>query len=116
MLTHMDDFLIISTDAETIMEGFKEKFETSHNELNPTSYLGLKWETSEIRKIKIHNQKLVKESMSKVESSLGAQLKNESTPTYPKNHPELKNQEVWYMIKLRNFRSSLECFSRCNCL
>ena len=39
--THVDDFLIIGTDLEPIMEGFKNNFEMRHEEVNPTSYLGL---------------------------------------------------------------------------
>ena len=39
--THVDDFLIIVTDPEPIMEGVKNKFDTRHEDVNLTSYLGL---------------------------------------------------------------------------
>ena len=73
--THVDYFLIIGTDPEPIVEVFKLKFDIRHDELNPTSYLGLEWETFERGKEKVHDKKRTKESTSQVESSLGVQLK-----------------------------------------
>ena len=43
----MDDFLIISTNLEPIIEKFKKKFNIRHEEVNPISYLDLLWEYSE---------------------------------------------------------------------
>ena len=67
---------MIGTDPERIVEAIKSKFEILHDELNPTSNLVLEWETFKIGKVKIRNQKHMKESTSQVESSLGVYLKN----------------------------------------
>ena len=58
---HADGFLTIETDPEPIMEAFKENFGIRHDELSPAPCLGLEWETSELGKIKNHDQKRAKE-------------------------------------------------------
>ena len=55
ILIHVDNVLIIGTDPAPVMEAFDENFDVRHDELNPTSHLGLEWVTSKIVKTKIHN-------------------------------------------------------------
>ena len=86
--------LIIGTDPELVVAAFREKFDIRHDELNPTSCLGLEWETSELGKTKVHNEKCIKESMSQIESSLGIKLKKENVPIHPKYHPELDESRL----------------------
>ena len=83
MPAHANDFLAIGMDPEPIIEALKMKFDNKHDESNPAPCLGLAWETSDIRKVKIHNQKHAKEWVSQLESSLGIQLKRENVPAHP---------------------------------
>ena len=94
MSTHMDNFLMIVTNPEPIMESFKKKFGIRHEEINPTSCLGLQWEHSELRNYKIHNEKHAKEAISQVKKCLGIQSKKESVSIYPKHHPELEEGRI----------------------
>ena len=88
--THVDDFLIIGTNKEPIMEAFKKKFDMRHEEINPTSYLRLQWKHSELGKCKIHNEKCIKEAIFQVEKYLGIQLKKGE----PKCHPVLEETRI----------------------
>ena len=54
MPAHKDDFTKIGTHPEPIMEAFEIFFDFRHDELKPTSCLGLEWEKSELRTIKTH--------------------------------------------------------------
>ena len=65
--THVDDFLIISTNPEPIMEEFKKKFQIRNIELSPTSYLGLQWEALPDGAMKMHNEKYIKEVILQLE-------------------------------------------------
>ena len=94
MSAHVDDFLIIGTDPEPVMNAFKDEFDIRNDELNPSAYLVLEWEGSELGKTKIHKQKHIKEAMSQIESSLGAQIKKENVPFHPKYHPELDESRL----------------------
>ena len=76
------------------MEDFKKKFDIRHEEMNPTSCLGLQWEYSELGKCKIHNEKCIKEEISQVEKCLGMKLKKENVPIHPKYHPELEETRI----------------------
>ena len=110
--TNFDGFLINGMDHEPIMETFELKFDSRCDELNPTSYLVLEWETFETGKFKIHNQKHIKESLHKVKSSSGIQLKKESAHIHPKNHPDvdesrlLINEEI---TEHQKFVGALQC-------
>ena len=86
--TRVDDFLIVGLDTDPIMEALKAN-DAKHDELNPTSCLALESKTSYVGKVKIHNQKCIKESTSQIESSLGKQSKQENVPAHPECHPEL---------------------------
>ena len=41
MSMHVDDFLIVGSDSESVINEFKEKFEIRNDELNLTMHLGL---------------------------------------------------------------------------
>ena len=76
------------------MEAVKERLNDRNDELSPASCLGLEWETSEIGKIKIHNQNHIKEVMAQLESSSGSHLRKESAPDHPKCHSELEETRL----------------------
>ena len=82
MSTHVDDFLVIGTNPDPIIEAFKKNFDMMHEEINTTSYLGLQWEHSELGSSKIHNEKHSKETISQVEKCLGIKLKKENAPIH----------------------------------
>ena len=42
--THINNFLIIGTDQESVMKAFKDKFEIGNDKINPTIYLGMEWQ------------------------------------------------------------------------
>ena len=106
--THVDDFLIIGTDLESIIEKFKEKFDIVHEEVNPTSYLGSQWECSALNKRKIHNEKHAKEAIGQLEKDLGIQLKKENVPTHPKHHPELEISMMLAEDEMKNHQKFAE--------
>ena len=76
------------------MEGFKKKFDMRHEEVNPTSYLGLQCEYLDLGQCKIHNEKHVKEAIGQLEKDLGIQLKKENVAVHPKYCLELEASRI----------------------
>jgi hypothetical protein len=103
LCTHSDDFMIVSSNAQSVMDSLKEAYTIKSEGQPDYHYLGNDYKKDKKGRWYFGCKRYLTEAVTRVESMFGALTKN-STPLPAGDHPEMDDSELCSDDEHRKFQ------------